>query len=107
MQITDLLIRDDHDLANALTGGQGLASPPIPPVASVPAIVSFDVEWSREISRANVENNTLDFSGLFIQTIATINWSVRQAGLEFVSEPPNPARNSYSVIGEERNGAFF
>ena len=40
--MTDLSIPDTHDLANNLTNGQGLTNPPIPPIAPVPATVSFD-----------------------------------------------------------------
>ncbi|HLY61589.1 MAG TPA: hypothetical protein VKV95_12650, partial [Terriglobia bacterium] len=46
VRMTDVPVLDAHDIANALTGGLGLASPPIPPIAAVPATVSFDIEWS-------------------------------------------------------------
>jgi hypothetical protein len=48
-----------------------------------------------------------DFTGQFILTGATIQWSAEQPGFRFDSEAPDPARNVYSVIGHERNGAFF
>ena len=107
LRLSNVPIIDAHDLANALTNGHGLANPPIPPVAPVPATVSFDIEWSGVISRANVTNEAENFTGQFIETGATISWSSSQAGFSFVSEPPNPARNVYSVIGRERNGFFF
>ena len=109
LQLTDLPIIDAHDLANNLTNGQGFPNPPIPPIAPVPATVSFDIEWSGVVSQAKVTNtNPLSlFTGEFIETIATIKWSASQAGFDFVSEDPNPARNFYSVIGHERNGVFF
>ena len=98
---------DAHDLANALTGGLGFSNPPIPPIAAVPATVSFDIEWRGLIEQAIVTNENEDFTGQFIQTGATIQWSSSQSGFQFVSEAPNPARNVYSVIGHERNGVFF
>jgi hypothetical protein len=107
LQLTDVPITDAHDLANNLTNGQGFANPPIPPIAPVPATVSFDIEWSGVVSRAKVTNQASQFTGKFIETIATIKWSASQAGFDFVSEDPNPARNLYSVIGHERNGVFF
>ena len=76
-------------------------------VDSVPATVSFDIEWSGVIAREKVTNETQDFTGQFVETVATIKWSASQAGFLFVSEEPNPARNFYSVIGHERNGRFF
>lgn len=100
-------VMDFHDLANALTGGKGLANPPVPPFTPVPATVSFDIEWSGVIERAIVINDDLDFTGQFVRTGATIEWSSQQAGFQFLSEAPNPARNLYSVVGHERNGVFF
>ena len=107
LRLRDVPIIDAHDLANALTNGHGLTSPPILPIAPVPASVSFDIEWSGVIAQANVTNEAQNFTGQFIETIATIKWSATQAGFDFMSEAPNPSRNVYSVIGHERNGFFF
>ena len=100
---------DAHDLANSLTHGQGLATniPPIPPIAPVPASVSFDVEWSGEIDRATVVNEAQNFRGDFIKTGSTIKWSSVQDGFSFESEDPNPARSLGATIGREQNGVFF
>jgi hypothetical protein len=107
LQVDDVLVMDAHDLANALTNGQGLANPPIPPIAPVPATVSFDVQWSGVIEQATVTNQASGFTGEFIRTTATIKWSASQDGFDFESEDPDPSRNIYSVIGRERNGVFF
>ena len=107
LRMIDVPVMDFHDLANALTNGNGLVNPPVPPIAPVPATVSFDIEWRGVIERAIVTNDDLDFTGQYVRTGATIQWSSKQAGFEFVSEPPNPARNLYSVVGHERNGVFF
>jgi hypothetical protein len=107
LQLNNVPVMDAHDLANALTNGHGLANPPIPPIAPVPATVSFDIEWGGVIAEEKITNELEDFTGHFIQTGATISWSASEAGFDFVSEPANPARNFYSVIGHERNGVFF
>jgi hypothetical protein len=107
VQMTDVPVLDAHDIANALTGGQGLANPPIPPIAALPATVSFDIQWSNVLEQAKVTNEMEAFTGQFWKTGATISWSSNEAGFSFVSEAPDPARNIYSVIGHERNGAFF
>jgi hypothetical protein len=107
LRVTDVAVTDAHDVANALTNGKGLTNPPIPPIAPVPATVSFAVQWSGVVSQAKVTNLASHFTGEFIETIATIKWSASQASFHFVSEDPNPARNFYSVIGHERNGVFF
>ena len=107
LRVADVPVIDAHDLANALTNGHGLINPPIPPIAPVPATVSFEVQWSGVVNQANVTNQASKFTGNFIETVATIKWSASQTGFAFVSEDPNPARNFYSVIGHERNGFFF
>jgi hypothetical protein len=70
MHAEGLSVPDAHDLANSLTHGQGLVTPTftIPPIAPVPAMVSFDVEWSDEISRETVVNQAQNFRGEFIKT---------------------------------------
>ena len=107
MHAEDLPVPDAHDLANSLTHGQGLASMGIPPIAPVPATVSFDVEWSGEISRATVVNEGQNFRGDFIKTGSTIKWSSVQNGFFFDSEDPDPARNVGATIGRESNEVFF
>jgi hypothetical protein len=101
---------DAHDLLNNLTGGQGFTGLGlnIPPIAPVPASVSFDIEWSGVITSGKVVNEMQTFRGNYVRTGATIDWSASsQGGFTFVSEPPNPERNRYSIIGHEQNGVFF
>ena len=101
-------VSDAHDLLNNLTNGQGFPSLGIPPIAPVPATVSFDIKWSGVTSSAKIVNEMQNFRGNFVQTGATIKWSaLDQNGFEFDSEKPNPERNLYSVIGHEQNGVFF
>ena len=107
VQMTDVPVLDAHDIANALTGGQGLPNPPIPPIAAVPATVSFDIQWSNVLEQAKVTNDMQAFTGQFWKTGATIKWSSNQTGFSFDSEAPDPTRNIYSVIGHEHSGVFF
>ena len=109
MHAESLAVSDAHDLANSLTHGAGIVTPAftIPPIAAVPASVSFDVEWSGEISRETVVNEMQQFRGDFIKTGSTIKWSSIQNGFSYESEDPNPARNVGATMGRERNGVFF
>jgi len=107
MHADNLAVPDAHDLANSLTHGQGLSNPSIPPIAPVPATVSFDVHWADEIARATIVNEAQNFRGDFIKTGSTMKWSSYQGGFSFESEEPNPARNVGATIGRERNGVFF
>jgi hypothetical protein len=112
LRVRGLHVFDDHDLANSLTLGLGLPAmgspfPPIAPVAPVRATVSFDVEWSGFVDKAQIHNSAQTFKGTFYSTNATIKWSVEQPGFRFESETPDPARNLISVLGREQNGMFF
>jgi hypothetical protein len=108
MLVRDLDVFDDHDLANSLTQGLGIPTPPIPGVFPVRAKVSFDVEWNGTLATADIENTTQHFNGRFLSTGATISWSAEQAGFHFQSDtPPDPNANLISVLGRERNGVFF
>lgn len=112
LRLRDVPVLDTHDLLNNLTGGHGFTGMGlnIPPIAGVPATVSFDIEWSGILSSAKIVNEMQTFRGTFVQTGASIQWSAEPSqpgGFAFQSEPPNPARNRYSVIGHEQNGVFF
>jgi hypothetical protein len=99
---------DDHDLANSLTQGLGLVTPPIPGVFPVRAKISFDVEWDGTLATAQIENTSQHFKGSFLSTGATIAWSAEQPGFRFESDiPPDPKATLVSVLGREQNGVFF
>lgn len=113
LRVNGLGVFDDHDVANSLTLGLGLPGdmgfpfPHIPPVAPTRARVSFDVVWDGETAMAQVNNAAQHFKGTFLETVTTIQWSARQPGFMFQSEPPDPSRNIISVLGREQNGVFF
>ena len=108
LRVRDLNVFDDHDLANSLTQGLGLPSPPIAGVFPVRAKVSFDVEWNGAVAMEQIENAAQNFKGNFLSTGATISWSAEQPGFRFESDmPPDPKANLISVLGRERNGVFF
>jgi hypothetical protein len=108
LRVSNMSVFDDHDIANSLTQGLGLPSPPIPPIFPVRANVSFDVEWDGVVAMAQIENTSQHFKGTFLSTGATISWSADQAGFHFQSQtPPDPAANLISVLGREQNGVFF
>lgn len=107
LRVRDVSVTDAHDLYNNLTNGQGYPALGVPPVAPVPAMVSFDIKWSGITESAKVVNVMQNFRGRFVKTGATIDWSAESANFAFQSESPNPTRNLYSVIGHEQNGVFF
>jgi len=107
LRVRGLDLFDDHDLANSLTQGLGLPSPPIPGIFPARAKVSFDVEWNGALATARIENSAQHFKGTFLSTGATISWSAEQPGFRFQSDtPPDPKANLVSVLGREQNGVF-
>jgi hypothetical protein len=80
-----------------------------PPGFPQAAEVSFNLEWSGILDHQHIRNEELSFEGDFFQTGSTIDWSALDpiTGFQFTSEPPNPSRVVYAVIGHERNGVFF
>lgn len=108
LRVRDLDVYDDHDLANSLTQGLGIPTPPIPGVFPVRAKVSFDVEWDGILATAQIANNSQKFKGNFLSTGASIVWSAEQEGFRFQSDnPADPKANLISVLGREKNGVFF
>lgn len=94
-------IFDDHDLRSSLTGSFPSGFPRM-------AEVTFDVQWSGILDRRRVRNEAQNFTGDFMQTGSTVEWSaVDGAGFQFTSDPPNPGGVVGAVLGRERNGVFF
>lgn len=108
LRVRGMDVFDDHDLANSLTQGLGIPTPPIPGVFPVRAKVSFDIEWDGAMATAEIENSAQQFKGTFFSTKTTIVWSAEQPGFQFQSDnPADPAANLISVLGREKNGVFF
>jgi hypothetical protein len=93
--VANFAVQDDHDVRNALLRGP-----------AVPATVSFDIRWTGT-GRNRLRDAALGFDLLYRDATATIEWSARQAGFEFVSDPASTSTNFFSIIGVERNGVFF
>jgi len=89
--------KDFHDTVNDLLHGP-----------SVPAIASFDVQWSGRKGQFKVRNAAQGFRGQFVETSATMEWSaVSEAGFEFVSDPAETSTTVFARLGQEKNGVFF
>jgi len=92
----DMALPDFHDVKSALTGGP-----------SVPATVSFNLQWSGVVRRLRIANETDGFEGVYIEDRLNAECSAQQEGFRFVSDPASTTQNVFSVIGRERNGVFF
>jgi hypothetical protein len=74
---------------------------------SVPAVVSFDIDWSGPVTdRMHVEDPDEGFEGQFVLNQATMTWSAESDdGFRFVSDP-SPTTSAFAMLGKERNGVF-
>jgi hypothetical protein len=96
MKVEDLEIEDYGGLCNALADGP-----------SVESTVSFDVRWRRPIATTSIRNPTAQFTGRFTRTHATVEWSARESGFEFHSDPAHTSAEVWAEVADERNGVFF
>ncbi len=96
LNVSDLEIEDYHNLLNALEDGP-----------SDEATVSFDVRWSGPTGRTSYRNVDQQFTGLFVSTSATVEWSAQKEGFEFESDPAETSTTVIAEVGQERNGVFF
>jgi hypothetical protein len=88
--------------------------------AYVPATVSFDILWSRPVTRQVTVNDAADqFAGTFDENRATVIWSAQsasgfrfnaRAGNAMTSTPGAPDITTtyfFAEVGHEQNGIFF
>ena len=99
MQLTDFALTDWTTKRNSFFRGTL-----IPPV---PAILTMEIEWNGAIQRNKIRNDALAFGGDFVQTGASIAFSVSEAGFAFVSDPAETSMNEFSVVAKEFNGVFY
>ena len=98
MRVTNIGVRDFHDIENALFGG---GPPP------VPATVSFDVRWSGIQERVRITNPAQGFKGKYVRNHARMQWSAMVGGFRFVSAPLSTSSSVFAELGREHNGSFF
>jgi hypothetical protein len=96
LRVSDLPIPDWGDLRYATTDGP-----------NVPSVVSFDVRWDGALNRASRSHEEQRWTGDYVQTRATIEWSAQQEGFRFASDPASSSQSQAAVMGRHRNGVFF
>lgn len=89
MALSNVPVVDAHDLKNALTGGP-----------SVPATISWDIEWTGLTSRIVASDPSQGFVGVLLRDVATIRWSAQQAGFTFVA---NPGQSTFAELAYVNN----
>jgi hypothetical protein len=96
MRASNIPMPDARDNEGSIVGGP-----------SVPAIVSFDVEWSTVIARATRRNEAQVWGGEFVETESRMTWSARQEGFAYQSDPVGTSTSVWGVVGRQRSGVYF
>jgi len=93
-RLSGLHLEDYGSLPNALSDGP-----------SVPATVTFDVEWSGVIERGTTADAANRFLLNFVRTGASIRWSGSSSIGSF--ESTSVTKVNFAQLAHETNGAFF
>lgn len=94
MEVSDLDLIDSTTVLNALSCGP-----------SVPASVSFDVDWGPALDRYEATDPVQDFVAKGWLTAASMSWTAESGGASYqsVGEGVSP----FAIVVKERNGRFF
>ncbi len=94
--VKELAVFDYFTVGNSLVDGD-----------SIDAMVSFRLRWAGGGTPLTADDGSnFHFEGR--QTTATIEWSARETGFEFHSDPsPSTQHTNFAQVGEERNGVFY
>jgi len=76
----------------------------LPPIAPVPARVSFAIEWSGLINRERIVNQSQDFTWPFHSDQCTIRWSAEQDGFIWSRRRRSLSATSTRSIATSANG---
>jgi len=102
MRAHDWSINDYTNLANS-------AGDLVPPIAPIPASVSFDAEWTAIGAPTAINDSTNGFRGVYRNSSATLAWSAHEpvAHFRFDSAAASTSTTVSGVIGREFNGKFY
>jgi hypothetical protein len=96
LRVSNQAMPDSRDNEGSIVGGP-----------SVPATVSYEVEWDNPIARATLRNEAERWGGDFVETQSRVAFSARQEGFTYQSDPASTSTTVWGVVGRERNGVFF
>lgn len=100
-RMVNMAIPDFHDFANSI----GSAASPIP---TAQASATFDVRWQATKRLIPLRDAGNGFAGDFMDSQATMAWSVEQPSQHFRFATDGAGTNTVGgVIGRERNGSYF
>ncbi|HEV8572928.1 MAG TPA: hypothetical protein VGR49_07775 [Actinomycetota bacterium] len=94
MEVSDLAAQDSLNIFNALSCGP-----------SVPAVVSFDVDWGPALDRYQASDADQGFTVRGWLTGTSMSWTAQSAGATYQSADEDTS--VFALVVKERNGRFF
>jgi hypothetical protein len=89
-------MQDYGDIVNALLEGP-----------SVPAVASFNVDWTASHDRHHFRYPPEQWEGNFVFNTARCAWRAQTKTAMFVSDAASTSTSLFAEVGHERNGVFF
>lgn len=89
-------LEDYYNLANAFAGGP-----------STPSIASFVLTFRAYGDVLTLKDETNDFAVKYRLAHSTLEWASRGGGFAYRSDEAKTSAETFSMLGAERNGAFF
>jgi hypothetical protein len=87
---------DYYNLANAFAGGP-----------STPAVASFALTFTSYGDVLTRRDEATDFACRYRLAHSTLEWTAQGGGFAYRSDDPKTSAETFSMLGAERNGAFF
>ena len=87
---------DYYNLANAFVGGP-----------STPSVASFVVTFKGHGDALTQRDEANDFAVKYRLAHSTLVWSAQGGGFAYRSDEAKTSAETFSMLGAERNGAFF
>ena len=87
---------DYYNLANAFVGGP-----------ATPSIASFVLTFKAYGDELALRDEATDFAVRYRLAHSKLEWSAQGGGFAYTSDPLATSAETFSMLGAERNGAFF
>jgi hypothetical protein len=94
LDLSHAKIDDYGTVVNALTTDNDIAH----------ATIDVELNWSGGAGPTLIRDSTNHFTGEYVTGAASLRWSAKEPGFEFVSDTGDA---EFARIGHERNGVFF
>lgn len=90
------------------TAAWRLTEVPLPDeLTDLPSIVTMAMAWGGDLTPVTLDDSANGFAGTYTECKGMIEWSARQPGFTFASDPASTTATRFAAIGRERNGVYY